>query len=37
VVAALVAPLVYALTLWLLGAFGPDELALARRLIGRGS
>ena len=33
--AALTAPLIYAPALWLLGAFGPDERALARRLIGR--
>jgi hypothetical protein len=33
--AALVAPPVYAAALWLLGAFGAEERALARRVLGR--
>jgi O-antigen/teichoic acid export membrane protein len=34
-VAVLVAPPVYAAALWLLGAFGAEERALARRVLGR--
>jgi hypothetical protein len=33
--AALLAPPVYLAALWLLGAFGAEERALARRVLGR--
>jgi len=34
-VATVVAPLAYGIALWVVGAFGPEERALVRRVLGR--